>query len=156
MGAPRVWSWEWNAKPRGCKQLQPQCRSRTRSEASMLGCISHHSSLSSGANGTELQVPSLSWESLFKAWKAEQLKLNPALALLAWRDQATDQPVPHIHFLASQGNSPSEYFFWKRIAEKECLPYCMEYLSISHHLSHTIMCRAPGQVLGDTKRHRAW
>lgn len=54
----------------GMKRQTPwlqKVQSRTRSEASSLGCISHHSSLSSGANGTELQVPSLSWESPFKA-----------------------------------------------------------------------------------------
>ena len=52
-----------------------------------------YSSLHSGANGTEGQVPSLSWESPFKAWRAEQPKLNPAPAQLVQRGQVPDWPT---------------------------------------------------------------
>lgn len=67
--------------------LLQKAQSGTRSEVGMLGCISHHSSLSSSANGIELQILSLSWESLFKARQAEQP--NPSSSSLCSGEQVT-------------------------------------------------------------------
>lgn len=67
--------------------LLQKAQSGTRSEVGMLGCISHHSSLSSSANGIELQILSQSWESLFKARQAKQP--NPSSSPLCSGEQVT-------------------------------------------------------------------